>query len=224
MKKMLLLLLLMSFFFTLDLKSQKDVFVNKKNTVSNVEFSASNYGTVFLATNIMDKEYDDHNILNNCFWPRNSGNEYIFGAGFWLCAKKRLHDTSATLTKLVLQSYDPNSAKSSFVPGRIEDGDTLIKEKNNLYQPYLSTAFDDEGNPETPDYNYNWPLWTKNNRDDYSGTYILDPDKRNRNYYPEPEYLSDEVIFNTYKDTDLRYNNYYEHPENAEHYGYPFGI
>ncbi|TAL70854.1 MAG: T9SS type A sorting domain-containing protein [Bacteroidetes bacterium] len=172
---------------------------NQKNTVSNVEFYSSNFGIV------------GNNILTNSggtFWPRGSVNQYIYAGGFWFGGKKYLPG-EVIPNKLVEISYNPNSGGSWFVPGRIDDGESLDTTDTSTYRNYFSTDFRKfSGVPYYITDGPNWPLWIE--PDDllskglYLGTYESDISKRNRdNYLFGPAYISDEDIFSTYKDTDL---------------------
>ena len=103
-------------------------------------------------------------------------------------------------------SFNQDNGKSWFVPGRIEDGDSLVKQKNEIYTAYQSSEFDDKGRPRAGNFSANWPLWSNKSDDESSlGIYEPDPSRRNTNYYLEPKFSADEVIFTTFKDTDLKF-------------------
>lgn len=180
------------------LRGSKGVFDYQENTKSNVEFFSTNSGINAL---------DIKNIAGGCIWPRGSRNQYIFGAGFWFAAKK---EVEGTLKKLVSISYNPNSGRSWFVPGRIDDGNEVLENEMKKYRVYYSTDFDSEtGKVKIPNDGPDWPLWVTDNSRKvqygvYKHEYIDEPDERNLNQYPYgPMMHSDEHIFSTYKDTDL---------------------
>ena len=175
----------------------------RKNRVSRIEFYTSNYGIFGL------------NVAANRgggFWPRGSGNQYIFGGGIWFGAQKWVRGEKR---KLVVISYNPNSGASWMVPGRIADGDEYSDDLKDKYQLYFSTDYAPDGTPlpekvgERPQ-GPNWPLWItsesetlKVNR--YFGDYVDDLDKRNTQTYPRgPAFISQEDIWCVFKDTDLR--------------------
>ena len=92
------------------LNSETPVYQQEKNTVSNVEFTTTNYGIFGL---------DVESSSNGGTWPRNSKNGYIFGGGIWFGAQKLVDGKMRSLVEL---SYNPNTGKSWMVPGRIENG------------------------------------------------------------------------------------------------------
>ncbi len=188
---------------TQPLRLAQSTFEQRKNRVSRIEFYTTNYGIFGL------------NIAANRgggFWPRGSQNQYIFGGGIWLAAKKWVRDE---LRKLVILSYNPNSGASWMVPGRVADGDEYSDDLKDKYQLYFSTDYAPDGTPlpekagEAP-RGPNWPLWItsetetlKVNR--YFGDYVDDLDKRNVATYPRgPAFISQEDIWSVFKDTDLR--------------------
>jgi hypothetical protein len=180
----------------------KGVFDYQKNTKSNFELVTTNYGITGL---------DMSNVSGGGFWPRGSQNQYIFGSGFWFGAMRQALDNSG-YKKLVEVSYNPNSGKSWFVPGRIEDGDTVRKDLKDKYRLYYSTDFyNASGLPVDPSDGPNWPLWVNDTTGRYQygtfrHTYVLDVSQRNTGSYPYgPMFVSDEDIVSTFKDTDTRY-------------------
>ncbi len=180
------------------LRGSKGEYDYQINTKSNVEFFSTNFGI-----NSLDIKY----IAGGCIWPRGSRNQYIFASGFWFGAKK---EVSGSNNKMVTISYNPNSGRSWFVPGRIDDGLELLENEIKKYRVYYSTDFDSEtGKVKIPNDGPDWPLWVTDNSRKvqygvYKHEYIDEPDERNLNQYPYgPMMHSDEHIFSTYKDTDL---------------------
>lgn len=188
------------------LKDYKYIFDNQKNTVSNIDFFTSNYGILGL---------DIQHNNGGGFWPRGSTNQYIFGGGLWIGAKKPRPGSSDPndLKKYVEISYNPNSGQSWFVPGRIEDGDLIDQTDVYRYRTFFSVDFRSDGSPLSTRERGNWPVWDdvpsdtlKQNR--YFGHYIYDSTTRYKSFFPKgPAFISGEDIFSTYKDTDL---NFYE--------------
>lgn len=216
-----------------------NLFDVQRNTVSNIEFVTSNYG-IF--------GYDVPNGIGTGYWPRNSRNQYIFGGGTWFAAQKPRADENGDLIlevrdtvingvqiqdtlrdsegnpiprlfNFVVVSYNPNNARSWFVPGRVRDRDgnlTLEADFNEIhkYRTYFSTDFNsqtgEEIDPAERDWP-NWPIWdTVINEtvkeDRYFGFYIEQEERRNTETFSKgPAFISGEDIFATFKDTDLRY-------------------
>ncbi len=184
------------------LRKPTKVYDLQKNTVSNIEFYTTNYGIFGL--NVERSE-------GGGYWPRGSQNQYIFGGGFWFGAIKNRPDTNIE-KKYVVLSYNPNSGRSWFVPGRIEDGWNLVDDDVYKYRTYFSTdMIVSDGTPIDKADGPNWPIWDtsddpkdtlKKNR--YFGYYVQDVNDRNLTKYPKgPAFISGEDIFATYKDTDL---------------------
>lgn len=139
----------------------------QRNTVSLVDFYTTNFGIFGL------------NIATNQgggFWPRGSGNQYIFGGGVWFGAQKfvPVYDQnnniiknyrggdSVALRKLSEISYNPNSGNSWMSPGRVEDGDQVVSgnpDTTLLYRNYFSTDMSQNGTPLAAKDKYNWPIW-----------------------------------------------------------------
>lgn len=139
----------------------------QRNTVSLVDFYTTNFGIFGL------------NISNNQgggFWPRGSGNQYIFGGGVWFAAQKfvPVYDQnnniiknyrggdSVALRKLSEISYNPNSGNSWMSPGRVEDGDQVVSgnpDTTLLYRNYFSTDMNQNGVPLASKDKFNWPIW-----------------------------------------------------------------
>lgn len=201
------------------------VFDMQKNTKGSVSFHASNYGINFL--NIKENK-------GSGFWPRGTENQYIFGAGFWFAAEKRLSSTG-DLVKLVEMSYNPNSGNSWFRPGQYYPGidftesNNLTKIANNRL--YFSTDFDNITGMPLPNVDggrYSWPLWIQDGEKKYHyGTYlhdyVNDTLKRTTQYYPNgPLYVSDEDIVSTFHDFDL--DLYQGGKQAMSQKGYPLGL
>lgn len=207
------------------------LFDNQKNTVSNLEFFASNYG-IF--------GYDIANRVGGGYWPRNSKNQYIYAGGAWFAALKPRPGAGVDANgkpiykQYVVVTYDPRTAQSWFVPGRIRDKNdkpTYEADFNDIYKyrTYFSTDFNrTTGEPLDPSDRYNWPVWDtvdkdtlKNSR--YFGLYVEDETKRNVETYPKgPAFISGEDIFATFKDTDLNY--YQKGYGKAKEEGYPLYV
>ena len=198
------------------LRVPSDCWDHQFNSVSNISFPVTNYGMNFL---------DAPEGRGGFYWPRGSDNQYIFAAGLWFGAMKYHTETvesgdSNYYKKYVAIGCNPNTGKSWFIPGRIEDSEEL--DRNNLkdYRVYFSTDMKSNGEPLNEEDGPNWPIWQAG---DYSENYIFNVDDRNFSAYPNgPTYKSDEDIFCTYKDTDL---NYYEGGvglRSSE--GYPLGL
>ncbi len=188
----------------------------RSNTVSNIQFTSSNYG-IF--------GYDVARNTGAGYWPRGSLNQYIFGGGIWFGAQKpfKTSDGSIVNKKYVTITYDPNKAKSMMAPGRVIDyngNEQLLASVDDiwLYRTYLSTEFSrTTGKPYNVEENYSWPIWDVESEDEgyylgydrYFGRFINNPNDRTLEKYPKgPAFISEEDIFSTYKDTDLnRYEN-----------------
>lgn len=198
---------------------ESKIFDLRQTTKSNVELYTTNYGILGL------------NVPANAgggYWPRGSGNMYLFGGGIWFGAYKQ--NAAGELTKNTLITYNPNSGNSWTVPGRIADGNELDEstaaQQNN--RVYISTDYAEDGTPKDLTDVTNWPIWdTKPGQtpgtDGYAGEYVPNPANRTMSVYPKgPTVLSDEDIFAIYKDTDL---NYYEQgATKAQEKGYPLGL
>lgn len=199
----------------LQAKNYTGVFDNQRNTVSNIQFYTSNYG-IF--------GFDIARQIGGGLWPRGSQNQYIFAGGFWFAAQKYNKNLNDTVN-MVSISYNPNSGKGWFVPGRIrEDGplggkpivDLVQKDDIYKYRTFFSIDFrTSNGQPLDSKDQTNWPIWDGSPNEDavlksnrYFGIYV--PEQANRTltqYKKGPAFISGEDIFSTYKDTDL---NYYE--------------
>ncbi|HOV92274.1 MAG TPA: hypothetical protein PLC04_04245 [Candidatus Kapabacteria bacterium] len=185
-------------------KSYTSVFDVQKNTVSNIDFYTSNYGIFGL---------DIAHNTGGGFWPRGSTNQYIFGGGIWIGAKKvRPGSTDPNdLKKYVEVSYNPNSGKSWFVPGSINDGDLVDQTDIYRYRTFFSVDFRTDGTPLSVNDKGNWPIWDDSQNDTlkqnrYFGHFIYDSTTRYKSIFPKgPAFISGEDIFATYKDTDLNF-------------------
>lgn len=174
------------------------------NTVSNIEFYTTNYGIFGL---------DVRNSDGGGYWPRGSRNQYIFGGGIWIAAQKRRQDDPDSLRNMVEVSYNPNNARSWFVPGRISEGDQADPDNITKYRTYFSTDFRQDGEPLIPTDGEAWPIWDSSDDpndtlrvDRYFGEYIDDNGDRSLSVHPKgPAFISGEDIFATFKDTDLNY-------------------
>ena len=203
-------------------RTPEGAFDQQKNVVSDIELITTNYGIV---------GFDVKNNTGASYWPRGSGNQYIFAGGAWFGARTRPPGTDS-LRKRVFLTYNPQTANSWMVPGTIEDGDLLnstTEEGINKFRTYFSTDFSssdgiDFQNPTFP----RWPIWDASPTEivrfnNYYGDYVNDVTKRNRsNFNKGTDFISEEDIFCTYKDTDL---NYYEGgitKRKAE--GFPLGM
>ena len=211
-----------------------------QNTISNLSFYTTNYGIFALNMRMLGTQN-----AGGGYWPRGSQNEYIFGGGIWFAAQKRLHPDSTSKAKLCLISYNPNSAESWMVPGRIyKKGPTPGKiaeydmgiDNNDAqsYRIYMSTDF----NPTdglayiAPKESAIWPIWDVSKTDTlkvdrYFGEFIADNADRNDENSTEakkiaPAIISGEDIFTTYKDTDLGRYEGNESQRRTE--GYPLYI
>ena len=130
---------------------------------------------------------------------------------------------------MVLISYNPNSGKGWFVPGRIEDADSLRDDLINKYRVYFSTDFDQyTGKPLISEEGPNWPFWItdkdkKYHYGTYMNEYVHNETLRNRENKPfGPLFVSDEDIVSTFKDTDLRF--YEGGKANRLAQGYPLKV
>jgi hypothetical protein len=200
------------------LREARGIFDLQVNTESNIEFNVTNYG-IF-----------GFNVANNggtggVFWPRGSQNLYTFGGGFWFGAKK---EVAGEMRKLVSVSYNPNSGRSWFVPGRYEDGKSIDTNNYKKYRSYFSTDFKENGTPIFETDGPNWPLWItdpdkKYEFGVYSNEYIHEQENRTLENYPlGPLFHSDEHVFSTYKDSDLLF--YEGGTEQRSTEGYPLGL
>ena len=208
---------------------------NAPNSLSNVEFYVSNYGTVGL--NVAQGKA-------GVMWPRGSGNQYIFAGGIWFGAKKMWPrdpddpNSPPELQEKCIISYNPISGRSWFVPGYIDQPyeesliDISVNGLNN-YRLYNSLDYDPKtGEPKDIEdkllNDANWPIWEDEvfpepGTRHYFGSYQRDMNSRDHELFPGgPAIISDEDMFAVYKDTDL---SVFEPGEDyAQRNGYPLGI
>lgn len=130
---------------------------------------------------------------------------------------KRFVEFDSAAGKIMSLSYNPNTAKSTMVPGRISDGDVAIASPADKYRVFFSLDYSSaDGGPTSPESAPVWPIWDASSKEDdvlkydrYFGWYIHNENERNTDRYPRgPSFISGEDIFCTYKDTDLsRYSD-----------------
>ena len=190
----------------------------QKNSVSNIDFYTTNYGTF---------GYNVEQNRGGCSWPRGSENQYLFASGFWFGAKKK--SPNDTLRKYCTISYDQNWCVSWFIPGMIQDGDSVLPNSSDRYRVYFSTDFDPiTGIPAFLNDGPNWPIWIGDSLGRYQlgifpNEYINDINKRNKTSYPlGPMFISDEDIVSIMKDTDL--SKYGDGAVVRKSQGYPLGL
>lgn len=195
-------------------RTYSGVFDLQKNTVSNIDFYTTNYG-IF--------GFDIARSRGGGFWPRGSQNQYIFSAGFWFGARKYRASANDTVSYVTI-TYNPNSGKGWFVPGRINyggpgskeqpDEDKINNDEKLKYRTYFSTDFNPgTGEPIQSEHGTNWPIWDASDRVEdtlkanrYFGKFIPQVELRNTNTFKKgPAFISGEDIFSTYKDTDLSF-------------------
>lgn len=190
-----------------------NVYDLQQNSISSIQFYTTNYG-IF--------GFDVARGIGGGYWPRGSLNQYIFAGGIWIGAQKYKNPGDTDRTTYVSITYNPNSGRGWFVPGRINYGGPNSTEYPNLdavdpsdvlkYRSYFSTDFiPSTGEPINPDHQYNWPIWDASTRDEdtlksnrYFGYFIPQTELRNSAIHSRgPAFISGEDIFSTYKDTDL---------------------
>lgn len=214
------------------LRKYETVFDLQENTISNFDFYSTNYGILF---------FDVKNQKGGGHWPRGSQNQYLFAGGIWFGAQKnKPGKDSSERFKMVSITYNPNSGKGWYVPGRINlggpgsteypDVDEVVNSDMLLYRTYFSSDFQvATGLPLNSADGANWPLWdASTNEEDtlqqkgYFGYYIPNNNVRNLEANKKgPAFISGEDIFATYKDTDL---NYYEGGFARKATGYPLRL
>ena len=113
----------------------------KASTLSDVEFYATNYGIFGL---------DIEHASAGFTVPRGSGLTYVFGAGLWFGAMKKVGEDT---NKLVFITYNPNTGSSWAVP----DG---VAQPATAEQLYHSVRYDKStGRPLVAGGDAPWPLW-----------------------------------------------------------------
>lgn len=212
-------------------------FLRQTNVYSNIEFFYTNRGVDFNAGN---------GEAEGCFWPRGSGNSYIFGGGLWFACKKEIQGKPHKLCEL---GYNPNSGAGWYIEGEASQvgltvGDSDAATLSSKYISYVGPRYDKSSgkyisgsSSVVPSPTYAWPLWdtssTKTlNHNYYFGDYISNVNNRNIaalqaanpllgkiNKLPAPALTSEEDILNLYTDQDPTNN-----PEYRPGTGYPFGI
>ena len=58
----------------------------------------------------------NHGNAEGLFWPRGSGNSYIFGEGLWFATKKEIQGKRRKLCDL---GYNPNSGAGWYIEGEV---------------------------------------------------------------------------------------------------------
>lgn len=165
------------------------VFSTKQTTLSDVDMHITNYGIV---GNNVEKG------TAGLIYPRGSQNQYLFGAGVWFGAKKRVNNA---LTPLVALTYNPNSGYSWMQPGNSDDPYPLPKDMITKYHLERSTEFSPDGlhkeNQMPP-----WSLWKTD--DAPTGMYVPTITERNSAVYPQgAAMISDEMFHSRYHDNNL---------------------
>lgn len=195
-----------------------NVFDMQRTTLSNVDFKLTNNGIIFL---------DYYESKGGCFWPRGSNNLYIFGGGFWFgCLKYNPKENS--YNKMVTMSYNPNSGRSNFIPGSLDQGDNLISNFNQKNRIYISKNFSIDGSCLDTKDTTRWCLWKSPvfgklnfGKDKYA--FVYDNSNRNNNMYSlGPFWIADEDFVSIFKDTDLSY--YDGGIASAKNKGYPLRL
>ncbi len=204
-------------------------FLRQTNVYSNIEFYYTNRGILF----------NSGGTGEGCFWPRGSGNSYIFGEGLWFATKKEIN---GKLRKLCELGYNPNSGAGWYKEGEyasVEKQTTDGANPDAKYISYVSPRYDKTNGTYIPGSStvvpspyYIWPIWDtsttkKLDHNFYFGDYISDVNERaklsaevkNGPTNVKPAMLSEEDIVNEYTDEDPSNN-----PEFQPGTGYPFGI
>ncbi len=211
--------------------AQIQQFLRQTNVYSNIEFYYTNRGVLFNKGSGQEE---------GCFWPRGSGNSYIFGEGLWFATQKVIQGKRHKLCDL---GYNPNSGAGWYLEGEASqvgmptgtDGASPAAK----YISYVGPRYDKTSGTYLPGSStvvpapyYSWPLWdtskTKTlNRNYYFGDYISEVGNRNATRLiaagskpnPKPAITSEEDILNIYSDAD-----YSNNPEWRANTGYPFKI
>lgn len=207
---------------------QKQSFRRQRNVFSNLDFYYTNNGTLF---------YQGNGENEGLFWPRGSGQSYIFGGGIWFATKKQIQGKRRKLAEL---GYNPNSGAGWYVEGEKSAVDRTNPDPTNYdskYISYVSPRYDKNtgkfiqgSSSVVPAPFCPWPLWDTANgktlfRNFYFGDYISDVASRNVETLAKikpgakPAMVSEEDIVNLYTDADPKNN-----PEYRPGQGYPFGI
>ncbi len=210
---------------------QPQTFLRQLNVFSNMEFYYTNRGVLFYAGNGQNE---------GLFWPRGSGNSYIFGEGLWFATQKQIQGKRHKLCEL---GYNPNSGAGWYIEGEASQvGLSSGTDGANPAAKYISYvgprydkssgAYVSGSSTVVPSPYYGWPLWDTAvgktlNHNFYFGDYISDVGQRNVNKLlaanskpnPVPAITSEEDILNFYTDQDPTDN-----PEYRPGTGYPFGL
>lgn len=203
-------------------------FRRQSNVFSNMSFYYTNSGMLFYVGNGQDE---------GLFWPRGSGDSYIFGGGIWFATKKEIQGKRRKLCEL---GYNPNSGAGWYVEGEkaaVDKTSTDLTNYDAKYISYVGPRYDKTNgkfisgsSSVVPPPFCAWPLWDTANgktlfRNFYFGDYISDVSMRDlktlQSIKPtaKPAIVSEEDIVNIYTDADPKNN-----PEFREGQGYPFGI
>ncbi len=210
-------------------------FKRQKNVYSNLDFFYTNRGVLFNAGNGQNE---------GLFWPRGSGDSYIFGEGLWFATKK---DIQGKLVKLCDLGYNPNSGVGWYNEG--EYSSVMHQSSDGIYSPsaqadakyisYVSPRYNKTdgtyisgSSANVPAPGYTWPIWDTSTsktlgHNFYFGDYISDTKERDAlakqvDAGPttvKPAMFSEEDIVNEYTDQDP-----VNDPEFRPNAGYPFGI
>lgn len=163
--------------------------------------------------------------LGGLFYPRSGAqrHQYIFGSGLWFGTQKRQSD--GNLRAMTLFSYNPNTNDSRFIPGYIQQGDSLFYRYNQEHGVYVSSDYNDKGSSASE---LRWCMWdndpshTPLGTNRYWGNFVGDSSLRTPEANNRPAYYSAEDFICTYKDTDLRYYDIGE--QEAKALGYPLRV
>ncbi len=210
-------------------------FLRQTNAYSNIEFYYTNRGVLFNAGS---------GNAEGLFWPRGSGDSYIFGEGLWFATKKEIQGKRRKLCEL---GYNPNSGAGWYIEGEASQVGKTVGDDGSTpaakYISYVGPRYDKTSgqylsgsSSVVPSPYYAWPLWdtsaTKTlKRNFYFGDYISDVTMRDANKLTTargldkigkkalPAIISEEDIVNIYTDADPSNN-----PEYRPGQGYPFGL
>lgn len=178
--------------------------------LSSVRFGTSNFG-------MFGGDYTQGQPVASFEAPDGSGNTYIYGAGLWFGARKRVGDS---VLPRVFITYDPNSGESWATPG---EG---YVDRTTYSQPVLANAASHDPTTGAPvlEGGFNWPLWVVAPDTDPTmmdpGTFIgLQSDRVAGGSTLRPAYVAnvDDQYVARYHDEDLaRYS--------SSESGFPLGL